>query len=206
MSAAGNKPYPPSMPNPASTTGDPMYPSSSVLAVERGDHVATVWLDRPDKLNALGPQAWRDLPAVMEGLGSDDDVRVVVIAAKGKAFTVGIDLVAFGPSFTSGAIEEGGEPGTVAARRADYDKIRELQHTFTSIARCPKPVIARVHGAAIGGGVGLVAACDLAVAVSKAVFCLSEVKLGIIPAVISPYVLEKIGPGLARRYALTACS
>ncbi len=73
-----------------------------------------------------------------------------------------------------------------------------------TIRECPKPVIARVHGNAYGGGVGLTAACDIAVAVESAVFCLSKVKLGIVPAVISPYVMEKIGPGQARRYGLTA--
>jgi methylglutaconyl-CoA hydratase len=84
---------------------------------------------------------------------------------------------------------------------ADANRMADM---LRAIRECPKPVIARVHGAAIGGGVGLVAACDMAVALTKAVFCLSEVKLGIIPAVISPFVLKKIGPGHMRRYALTA--
>ncbi|RME39565.1 MAG: enoyl-CoA hydratase/isomerase family protein, partial [Planctomycetota bacterium] len=126
-----------------------------------------------------------------ERAGKDDAVRAVVLAGTGKSFCAGADV-------------------NWMKRMVDYtfeenvQDARTMSRMLRAIRECPRPVIARVHGAAIGGGVGLVAACDLAAAREGAVFSLSEAKLGIAPAVISPFVLEKIGPGQARRLALTA--
>jgi enoyl-CoA hydratase len=80
-------------------------PTSDVISVERNGYITTVWLDRPDKRNAMGPPTWEDLPRIMDALSDDPETRVVVIAAKGKAFSVGIDLVAFGPAFMAGGVD-----------------------------------------------------------------------------------------------------
>ncbi len=155
------------------------------------DQVATVVIDRPDLHNAFNEVVIAELTAAFRTLGGEAGVRVVVLAAEGKSFCAGADI-------------------HWMKRMVDYsfeENVRDantMAEMLRAIRECPKPVIARVHGAAIGGGVGLVAACDMAVAVSSAVFSLSEVKLGILPAVISPFVIEKIGPGAARRYSLTA--
>jgi methylglutaconyl-CoA hydratase len=118
-------------------------------------------------------------------------VRVVVLRATGPSFCAGAD-VHWMRRMVGYTLEENIADAATMARM------------LRAIRECPKPVIARVHGAAYGGGVGLVAACDMAVASEDAVFCLSEVKLGIVPAVISPFVVEKIGAAAMRRYALTA--
>ena len=158
----------------------PTTPASEVLEVDRDGHVATVWLNRPDKLNALGPPAWEDLPRVVDALGQDDEVRVIVIAARGTAFTVGIDLVAFAAAFTTGSFDPATEAGTVAARRANYAAIKRLQDTFSALARCPKPVIAAVHGYCIGAGVDLITACDVRLAAQDAVFSVRETKMAMV--------------------------
>jgi methylglutaconyl-CoA hydratase len=153
--------------------------------------IARVTLALPDLHNAFNDEMIGEITEAFREVGRDESVRVVVLSGEGKSFCAGADINwmkrMVGYSF--------------AENLADANLLATMLRT---IRECPKPVIARMHGAAYGGGVGLAAACDLAVAVESAVFCLSEVKLGIIPAVISPYVLEKIGPGHLRRYGLTA--
>lgn len=158
---------------------------------QRDGSVATVTMTRPDMHNAFNEVVIDELTAAFHELAADPGVRAVILAGSGKSFCAGADIH-WMKRMVDYSFEE-----NVADAKAMAGMLR-------AIRECPKPVIARVHGAAIGGGVGLVAACDMAVAVGKAVFCLSEVKLGILPAVISPYVLEKIGPGIARRYGVTA--
>ncbi|MCB9852223.1 MAG: enoyl-CoA hydratase/isomerase family protein [Phycisphaerales bacterium] len=153
--------------------------------------IAAVVIDRPDLHNAFNEVVIAELTFAMRELGERDDVRVVVLRSEGKSFCAGADIH-WMKRMVDYSVEENIADAT------------EMAGMLRAIRECPKPVIARVHGACIGGGVGLAAACDLAVAVKDAVFCLSEVKLGILPAVISPYVLEKIGPGHMRRYAVTA--
>lgn len=172
-------------------------PTSEVITVEIQDHIATVWLDRPDKRNAFAPNFWVDLPPIMEALGEDPDVRVVVIAAKGDAFTVGIDLKAFGPAFMAGgaAIPDGSTeaPASDVARRLALRKsIKTLQHTFSSIADCPKPVIAAIHGYCIGAGLNLITACDIRYASNDAVFSSRETQIAIVADVGTMQRLPRI--------------
>jgi enoyl-CoA hydratase len=154
--------------------------SSEVLSIETEGHVATLWLDRPEKRNAMGPAFWTDLPRAVEAIGSDPEVRAMVIAARGPHFSVGLDLVAMagltGPS-SSGQ----GAPLSMAARaRSARMEIVRLQASVTAVALCPLPVIAAIHGYCIGGGVDLVAACDIRMASADALFSVREAKVAIV--------------------------
>ncbi len=153
--------------------------------------VAKITIARPELHNAFNEVVIAELTEAFVRAGQDDSVRVVVLASEGKSFCAGADI-----HWMKRMVDYSFEQNVADAN--------EMANMLRAIRECPKPVIARVHGAAIGGGVGLVAACDIAVATESALFCLSEVKLGILPAVISPYVLEKIGRGHLQRYALTA--
>ena len=158
-------------------------PPSEVISVEFDEHVATVWLDREEALNAFAPEFWDDLPRIMDALSDDPETRAIVIAAKGRAFTAGIDLKAFGPAFMSGGADPTAEnqpTSEVAKRRALYESIKRLQETFTSIARCAKPVIAAIHGPCIGAGVDLITACDIRFASSDTVFSVRETKIAMV--------------------------
>jgi enoyl-CoA hydratase len=160
---------------------NPALPQSEVISVEQQGHIATVWLDRPDKLNAMAPDFWVDFPAIIGALSGTEDVRVVVVAARGRAFTVGLDLAAFGP-----AMAAGGLPGTtgsgsgVADRMELYRSITRMQQTFTSLAACTKPVISAVHGYCIGAGVDLITACDIRLCSADAVFSVRETKIAMV--------------------------
>lgn len=159
----------------------------STLSIERQDRVATIWMDRPDVFNAFDEQLIADLGAACAELDADASVRVVVLAGRGKHFSAGADLnwMKRASVFTE---EE---------NRADA---RKFAHMLRALSDMSKPTVARVQGAALGGGTGLAAACDMAVDSVDAQFATSEVKFGIIPAVISPYVLRAIGPRHALRY------
>ena len=173
--------------------------SSDVIAIEKQGHIATVWLDRPDKLNAMNLPMWDDIPRAMDLLGTDPNTRVVIIAGKGRAFTAGIDLQAL-------AMVGAGSEGTseVAKRQALYRQIKKMQHTMTSIADCPKPVIAAVHGYCIGAGVDLITACDIRLASPDAVFSVRETRLGMVADVGTMQRLPKvIAPGHAAELAFT---
>ena len=169
----------------------PMDFSSDVITIEEQGHIATVWLNRPDKLNAMNLPMWDDLPRAMEAVGTDPDTRVVIIAGKGRAFTAGIDLEAL--AMVGAGIEGNSE---VAKRQALYRQIKQMQHTMTSIADCPKPVIAAVHGYCIGAGVDLITACDIRLASTDATFSVRETKLGMVADVGTMQRLPKvIAPG-----------
>ncbi len=153
--------------------------------------IATVTLNRPEVHNAFDDALIVRLTELFRDLGQTADVRAIVLAAAGKSFSAGADL---------GWMRR-------MASYSDEDNLRDamgLALLMETIDRCPKPTVALVQGAAFGGGVGLVAACDIAIASEKAVFCLSEVRLGLIPAVISPYVIAAMGARACRRYFLTA--
>ena len=149
---------------------------SDVLSIERDGHVATLWLDNPERRNAMGPAFWADLPLAMAELGADDDVRAVVLAARGKSFTVGLDLQSMG-----GTVGGGDGEGSVASRNlALYREIKRLQGSISSVADCPVPVIAAIHSHCIGGGIDLVTACDVRLASADAVFSVRETKIAIV--------------------------
>jgi enoyl-CoA hydratase len=172
---------------------------SPVLSIERDQDVATLWLDRPEARNAMGQELWRDLPRAMEVVRDDNSVRVVVIAAKGPHFSVGLDLKAMGNLLAGGSEGDGGgsdaRPASMAARaRSSRLEVKRLQDSITAVAQCPKPVIAAVHGYCIGGGVDLIAACDIRLASADAIFSVREAKVAIVadlgslqrlPAIIS---------------------
>lgn len=162
------------------------------LKIERDARgVALIAMNRPEVHNAFDEAMIREVIEAFRDLGGDDSVRVIIIAAEGKSFCAGADL-------------------NWMKRASEYDEDQnredagELALMLNAIYACPKPVIARVQGNAFGGGVGVVAAADIAIGVSDVQFALSEVKLGIIPAVISPYVIEAIGARYAHRYFITA--
>lgn len=161
------------------------------LEIERKDPVAVLWLNRPDVRNAFNETVIAEIGAAFDALGADETVRAVVLAARGPAFCAGADLNWMKKMAGYGDAEN----------RADALRLAEM---LLKIHRCPKPVVARVHGDCYAGGMGLVAACDIAIAAQEANFCLSEVKLGLIPATIGPYVIQAMGQNAARRYFLTA--
>lgn len=153
--------------------------------------VGIVTLNRPERHNAFDDAMIAELADALQAMAADPSVRVVVISSTGKSFCAGADLEWMQRAASYGLEEN----------RADAGELAEMLRRVTD---CPKPVIARVQGPAYGGGVGLIAACDMAVATFDARFALTEVKLGLIPAVISPHVLAAIGERYARRYMLTA--
>jgi methylglutaconyl-CoA hydratase len=153
--------------------------------------IATLTMNRPELHNAFDDRLIADLTSALKDLESNDRVRVLLLTGSGRSFSAGADL-------------------NWMRRMADYtwdDNLRDalgLGELMQTLNRLAKPTIALVQGAAYGGGVGLVACCDIAIAASRAAFCLSEVKLGLIPAVIAPYVAAAIGARACRRYFLTA--
>jgi methylglutaconyl-CoA hydratase len=154
-------------------------------------YVATVTLNRPDVRNAFNSSTIAELALAFDELGQDEDIRAIVLAATGPAFCAGADL--------NWMKEMAGYSDS--ENLADATRLADMLRT---IYLCPKPVVAKIQGDCYAGGMGLVAACDIAVASSAAHFCLSEVKLGLIPATIAPYVIKAMGENAARRYALTA--
>ena len=165
--------------------------SYETLAIERRGAVATLWMDRPAVFNAFNEQLIAELAAACAELDADASVRVVVLAGRGKHFSAGADL-----NWMRRAADS-----TEAENLADSRKFAAMLRALSGLS---KPTIARVQGAALGGGTGLAAACDMAIAADDASFATSEVKFGIIPAVISPYVLRAIGPRHALRYFQSA--
>lgn len=160
------------------------------LELEIDDDVARLWLSRPEVRNAFDGRMVTELRTVLDELATSSSVRVVVVGGRGEVFSAGADL--------EWMKEQAG-----FGREENLREAREMADVFSALASLPKPVVARVQGAALGGGVGLVAACDIAVAAEGTRFGFPEVRLGLIPAVISPHVLRKIGESAAREYFLT---
>ncbi|HEX8602588.1 MAG TPA: enoyl-CoA hydratase/isomerase family protein [Pseudoduganella sp.] len=161
------------------------------ITLDTAGTIATITLNRPEVRNAFNEQAIAELTAAFTALGQVDGIRAIVLASNGAAYCAGADLNWM--KKMAGYSED--------ENRADAIQLANMLRT---IYTCPKPVVAKVHGDCFGGGVGLVAACDIAIAAEDAHFCLSEVKLGLIPATISPYVIKAMGENAARRYFLTA--
>lgn len=155
-----------------------------------GDGMARVTLARPDVRNAFNAEVIAQLHDAFSRITAADDVRAVVLAGEGKVFCGGADI-----NWMRASLDL-----TYEANVADAERMSDM---FRAIDNCPKPVIGRVHGAALGGGAGLAAVCDIVVAADDSVFGFTEVKLGIIPAVISPFVLAKIGASHARALFVT---
>ena len=160
------------------------------LAVETEGRVARISLSRPESHNALNGALIRELTQAFDAMAESESVRVVVLAGEGSSFCAGADVV-----YMRDTVDLSYEENLEDARR--------LAAMFRAVDECPKPVVAEVRGAAMGGGAGLVAAADVAVAAEDAWFAFSEVRLGIAPATIAPYVLRKIGPSHARSLFLT---
>ena len=164
---------------------------SQALRVDIDGPVGRITLTQPEVRNAFSDEVIAEITAAFTELGARDDVRVVVLAAEGPAFCAGANL-------------------NWMRRMADYTReenladAAKLAEMLRVIYTCPQPTIARIQGDVYAGGTGLVAACDMAVAVDTAGFCLSEVKLGLTPATISPYVIRAMGARAAHRYFLTA--
>ena len=164
---------------------------SQALRIETTGAVARITLCRPEIRNAFNDEVIAELTAAFVELGAQDAVRAIVLAAVGPAFCAGADL-------------------NWMRRMADYTRdenladAAKLAEMLRVMYACPKPTVARVQGDVFAGGVGLVAACDMVVSVDTATYCLSEVKLGLIPATISPYVIRAMGARAAHRYFLTA--
>jgi methylglutaconyl-CoA hydratase len=164
---------------------------NDLLDIERAGAVATVWMNRPEVHNAFNEGLIAQLTAAIQQLDADTTVRVVVLAGRGKSFSAGADL---------DWMKRLGE-ASFKSNVADAVKLASL---FRTIAECSKPTVARVQGAALAGGTGLVAACDIAIAGERAQFGISEVRVGLIAATIGPYVLRAIGERQANRYFQTA--
>lgn len=163
----------------------------TTLKVSVDDYVATVTLARPDKRNAFNDEVIAELNQAFTQLGSSEQVRVIVLAAEGKAFCAGADL-----NWMRAMADYSREENL-----ADADKLAQM---LSTLYRCPKPTIAAIQADVYAGGIGLISACDMAIAVDSANFCLSEVRLGLAPATIGPYVIRAMGARAAHRYFLTA--
>lgn len=161
------------------------------LQIEFSRQVATVTLNRPDVRNAFNEELIAELTQTFNELGKRDDVRCIVLAANGPAFCAGADLN-WMRSMADYSHEE---------NLADAACLAEMMRT---IYACPKPTVAKIQGDVYAGGTGLVSVCDIAVSVDTANYCLSEARLGLYPATISPYVIRAMGPRAAHRYFLTA--
>jgi methylglutaconyl-CoA hydratase len=160
------------------------------VAIRAVGPVRRLRLTRPAERNAISKQMIEELMTALAALADDADGRVVVLEGDGKSFCAGADIAEMR---ASGA-------ATFEQNRSDAESLAELFRTLDAL---PKPVIARVHGHCLGGGVGLAACCDVVIAADDTAFAFSETRLGIVPAVISPYALRKIGPAHARRYFLS---
>jgi enoyl-CoA hydratase len=168
------------------------------IEVERRHPIGVIWLNRPDKRNALSEDMWTDLPKAAGELAADTQMRVIVVAGRGQAFTVGIDLAMLGSMDPDGASD-------TDRRMKLYQSIRRLQNTFTALAECPQPVIAAIHGYCLGAGIDLITACDIRLASADAVFSVRETVMGLVadvgtmqrlPRILSPgHVAELVYTG-----------
>ncbi len=166
--------------------------------VEKKGHVAWVWLNRPEKKNAMNPPAWKESITIFEDLDDDDNIRVVILAAKGSDFNTGIDLVGMLPE-----LEELTTPAATAAqKRTFFKKLLKLQDGLSCIEKCRKPVIAAVHGMCFGGGLDMITACDIRLCSSDAQFSLLEAAVGMVADVgVLQRIPNIIGQGHTRSLA-----
>ncbi|MGD8348791.1 MAG: enoyl-CoA hydratase-related protein [Gammaproteobacteria bacterium] len=168
-----------------------MHETTTLRIEQRHSGVAKVTMARPDVYNAFDEKMIAEIDSSFARLGADDSVRVILLAGDGKHFSAGADL-----DWMKRASE--------APVEWNLEDARKLAAMLRRIDLCPKPTVARIQGAALGGGVGLACACDIAIAADNASFAVSEAKFGILPATIGPYVINSIGKRHARRLALSA--
>ena len=165
--------------------------SSNKLKFEISDNVANLILHQPEKHNAFDDLIIKDIKDTVEEISRNPEIRVLILSGSGKSFSAGADL-------------------DWMRRMSEFDEdenfsdARSLADMLNTLNLCPKPTIAKVHGPAIGGGVGLIACCDMAIAADTATFSFSESRLGLTPSTIGPYVIKSIGSRNARRFFLTA--
>ena len=164
---------------------------TACLEIEDQSDRRWLWMNRPEARNAFEPAMIAALAEAFRRVAGDAEIRVVILAGRGSAFSAGADLGWMRRLAT-------------APEDRNLEDARQLAAMFAALRACPQPVIARLHGPAIGGGVGLAAAADLAVASAAAWLQLAEVRLGLLPSVIAPYVIEAAGPRRARQWMLTA--
>jgi methylglutaconyl-CoA hydratase len=164
---------------------------TQTLTIERSGATAHVWLNRPDVRNAINGQVIAELSTTFASLGADPALRAIVLGGHGKAFCAGADL-----TWMRAMADY-----TWEQNRADAQALADMLYTIYS---CPLPVIGRIHGDCYAGGVGLAAVCDVLIATARANFCLSEARLGLLPATIGPYVVRALGEQASRRYFVTA--
>jgi methylglutaconyl-CoA hydratase len=162
----------------------------TTLDIVRDGPVARVWLNRPEQHNSLAAELAAELTSTLHALALESAVRIVVLGGRGPSFCAGADI----------GLMKASAHATFEENLAEAQRLAGL---FSALAELPKPVIARLHGNVLGGGVGLACACDITVAAADARFALSEVRLGILPAIISPYVLRRLGDRAARELMLT---
>jgi len=163
----------------------------SLSITQRQPGVAQVTMSRPAVFNAFDEAMIGELDAAFDRLGADEGVRVIVLAGEGKHFSAGADL-------------QWMQRASDASQAWNLEDARRFAAMLARIEAAPKPTVARVQGAALGGGVGLACACDIAIAADNAVFAVSEARFGILPAVIGPYLVNAVGRRQARRLALTS--
>jgi methylglutaconyl-CoA hydratase len=165
--------------------------SGSLVITQRRPGVALVTMSRPEVFNAFDEAMIGELDAAFSRLAQDAGVRVIVLAGDGRHFSAGADL-------------QWMQRASAATRECNLDDARRFAAMLARIQACPQPTIARVQGAALGGGVGLACACDIAIAADNASFAVSEARFGILPAVIGPYLVNAVGKRQAQRLALTS--
>lgn len=165
-----------------------MEVAAQALTVEKQGVIGTLWLDRPEKRNAMNKAMWTGLPAAIAQLGDDPEIRAVVLAGRGKSFCVGLDLSAAGDAITSGS----GAPSQAVANLRQMEVTREFQAGITALAQCPVPVIAAVHSHCLGGGIDLITACDIRLASADATFSVRETRIGIVADVGTLQRLPKV--------------
>ena len=163
--------------------------SSDVLSIERKGTIGILWLDRPEKRNAMNPPLWKGLPDALAALTEDGEVRAIVLAGKGKSFCVGLDLAAF----QGGGDDNMASPLSGAqANLRQLEVTREFQRCITAIADAPVPVICAIHGHCLGGGVDIATACDIRLASKDATFSIRETKIGIVADIGTLQRLPKV--------------
>ncbi len=161
--------------------------SSDAISIERNGHVGTLWLDRPEKRNAMNRELWTGITAGLEALEADGETRVILLAGKGKSFCVGLDLA----MLTAGA-SGGGKKSGATAHLEQLRRTQEIQSAVTALSKTKVPVIAAIHGHCIGGGVDMITACDIRLAAEDAIFSIRETKIGIVADVGTLQRLPKI--------------